>query len=165
MKKMLFSLLLPTLTLVAVSAACAQDMILDDVETSVEPDWARIVIHFAMPVNYISHSPQEHGQLLQIFFSIAGVDAQNISLREEVRNITATPVLPATTITYDPPLSLNLQRDPSTLLVRFDHAVNFDVRPGDDQRSIAIYIPIAPVETRPVDPNRKKSEKTDSPTE
>ncbi len=141
----------------------AQDIILDDVDTSVEPDWVQIRIHFTMPVNYVRHFPQEHGQLLQIFFTIVGLDADNISLREEVRNVPATPAIPATTITYEPPLSLNLQRDPSTLLVRFDRAANYDVRPGEDHRSIVIYMPVVPAETKSTDPAREKPAKKDNP--
>jgi len=139
--------------------ARAQDAILDDVETTVESEWVRIRIHFTLPVNYQRHFPQERGQLLQIFFTVAGLDSQNISLREEVRNISATPVMPATIITYEPPLSLNLQRDPSSLSVRFDRPVNYDVRPGEDHRSIVIYLPIAAAETKPADTAKDKKDK------
>lgn len=139
--------------------ARAQDVILDDVETATETEWTQIRIHFTLPVNYVRHFPQEHGQLLQIFFTIAGLDSKNISLREEVRNISATPVMPAATITYEPPLSLNLQRDPSLLSVKFNRPVNYDVRPGEDHRSLVIYLPIVPVETRPADKAPGKSEK------
>ncbi len=162
MKKLLIGISLLFILLTTVDIACAQDIILDDVDTSVEPNWAQIRIHFTMPVNYVRHFPEEHGQLLQIFFTIVGVDADNLSLREEIRNVQATPVIPATTITYEPPLSLNLQRDPSTLLVRFNHAVNYDIRPGDDQRSIVIYLPVSAVETKPVDPAKNKPMKRDN---
>ena len=144
--------------------AHAQDVILDDVDTSVESEWARISIHFTLPVNYVRHFPQEHGQLLQIFFTVAGMDSQNVSLREEIRNVSATPVMPATIITYEPPLSLNLQRDPSLISVRFDHPVNYDVRPGEDHRSIVIYLPIVPKDTKPADTAKDKSGKKDSPS-
>ena len=143
--------------------ARAQDAILDDVETSAEPEWSQIRVHFTLPVNYVRHFPQERGQLLQIFFTIAGLDSQNISLREEVRNVSATPVMPATTITFEPPLSLNLQRDPSSLSVRFDRPVNYDVRPGDDHRSIVIYLPVMPAEAKPSDAARTKPVKKESP--
>jgi hypothetical protein len=144
--------------------ASAQDVILDDVDTSVESEWARISIHFTLPVNYVRHFPQEHGQLLQIFFTVAGMDSQNISLREEIRNVSATPVMPATTITYEPPLSLNLQRDPSSITVRFDRPVNYAVRPGEDHRSIVIYLPIVPKDTKPADTAKDKPGKKDSPS-
>lgn len=163
MKKTLTSTAFVFIVLAVVGIAHAQDIILDDVDTAVEPDWAQIRIHFTMPVNYVRHFPDERGQLLQIFFTIVGMDAQNVSLREEVRNVPATPVIPGTTITYDPPLSLNLQRDPSTLLVRFDHAVNYDVRPGEDQRSIVIYLPVTPVETNPADAVKDKPLNKNSP--
>jgi len=143
--------------------ARAQDVILDDVDTSVESEWARISIHFTLPVNYVRHFPQERGQLLQIFFTVAGMDSQNISLRDEIRNISATPVMPATTITYEPPLSLNLQRDPSSISVRFDRPVNYDVRPGEDHRSIVIYLPIVPKDAKPADTAKDKPGKKHSP--
>ena len=146
------SLLGLTMLLVAFSGsdiASAQEVLLDDVETSVEPEWALIRVHFTMPINYERHFPQEHGQLLKIFFTITGLDMQDISLRTETRHVPATPVLPATNITFEPPLSRNLQRDPWSLLVRFNRDVNYNVRPGDDNRSIVIYLPIVPVETSP----------------
>lgn len=134
--------------------ASAQEVILDDVETSVEPEWAEIRVHFTMPVNYERHFPREHGRLLKIFFTITGLDMQDVSLRQETRHVSATPVLPATTITLEPPVSLNLQRDPWSLLLEFSRDVNYSVRPGDDNRSIVIYLPIVPVQTRP--PNAPK---------
>jgi hypothetical protein len=163
MKNPLLGLALLFMAFTSSGIARAQDVILDDVDTSVESEWARISIHFTLPVNYVRHFPQERGQLLQIFFTIAGMDSQNISLREEIRNVSATPVMPATTITYDPPLSLNLQRDPSSISVRFDRPVNYDVRPGEDHRSIVIYLPIVPRDTKPANTVKDKPGKKDSP--
>ena len=163
MKKIFLGISLLLMALATGDFARAQDAILDDVETSAEPEWSQIRVHFTLPVNYVRHFPQERGQLLQIFFTIAGLDSQNISLREEVRNVSATPVMPATTITFEPPLSLNLQRDPSSLSVRFDRPVNYDVRPGDDHRSIVIYLPVMPAEAKPSDAARTKPVKKESP--
>jgi hypothetical protein len=151
--------LLPGLTMLFMAIATpgiagAQEVLLDDVETAVEPEWAEIRIHFTMPVNYVSHFPREHGQLLKIFLNIAALDPQDVSLRQETRHISATPVLPATTITLDPPLSLNLQRDPWSLLLRFSREVNYSVRPGEDNRSMVIYLPVVPVETGPATKDR-----------
>lgn len=146
------------ITLLALSAglnlARAQDPLIDDVDTAVEAEWAEIRVNLTMPVNYLRHFPKEHGQLLQIFFTISGMDLQNVSLREDSRHVAATPVIPDTVITFEPPASLNIQRDPSSLSVRFDRDVNYDVRPGDDNRSLVIYIPIVPVENKP--PKTKK---------
>lgn len=124
----------------------AQDVLLDDVESSVESEWAEIRVHFIMPVNYERHFPLEHGELLKIFFTATGPEMKDVSLRKVTRHVSETPVLPDTTITLEPPLSLNLQRDPWSLYVRFNRDVNYSVRPGDDNRSIVIYIPVVPVE-------------------
>jgi hypothetical protein len=164
MKNPLLGVTMLFMAIASPGVARAQDVILDDVDTSVESEWARISIHFTLPVNYVRHFPQEHGQLLQIFFTVAGIDSQNVSLREEIRNISATPVMPATTITYDPPLSLNLQRDPSSISVRFDRPVNYDVRPGEDHRSIVIYLPIVASDTKPADAAKDKPGKKNSPS-
>lgn len=163
MKKSLLGIPLLFMTLATAGIAHAQDVILDDVETATEAEWSQIRIHFTLPVNYVRHFPQERGQLLQIFFTIVGMDTQNISLREEIRNVSGTPVMPTTTITYEPPLSLNLQRDPSSLSVRFSRPVNYDVRPGEDHRSIVIYLPIVPAETKPTDAAPNKPDKKDGP--
>jgi len=164
MKNPLLGVTLLFMALTSSGVARAQDVILDDVDTSVESEWARISIHFTLPVNYVRHFPQERGQLLQIFFTVAGIDSQNISLRDEIRNISATPVMPATTITYEPPLSLNLQRDPSSISVRFDRPINYDVRPGEDHRSIVIYLPIVPTDTKPGGATPGKPKKKESPS-
>ena len=163
MKSPLFGVALLFMAFTCSGIARAQDVILDDVETSVESEWARITIHFTLPVNYVRHFPQERGQLLQIFLTVAGIDSQNVSLREENRNISATPIMPATTITFEPPLSLNLQRDPSVISVRFDRPVNYDVRPGEDHRSIVIYLPIVPSVTAPADMPKERPGTKESP--
>jgi hypothetical protein len=149
MKNPLFGIAMLLMAFAGSGTASAQEVLLDDVETSVEPEWAEIRVHFTVPVNYVNHFPRERGQLLKIFLNVAALDLQDISLRQETRHVSATPVLPAATITFDPPLSLNLQRDPWSLTVRFNRDVNYNVRPGDDNRSIVIYLPIVPVETRP----------------
>jgi hypothetical protein len=149
MKNPLFGIAVLLMAFAGSGIASAQEVLLDDVETSIEPEWAEIRVHFTMPVNYVNHFPRERGQLLKIFLNVAALDLQDISLRQETRHVSATPVLPAATITFDPPLSLNLQRDPWSLTVRFNRDVNYNVRPGDDNRSIVIYLPIVPVETRP----------------
>jgi hypothetical protein len=149
MKNPLFGIAVLLMAFAGSGIASAQEVLLDDVETSIEPEWAEIRVHFTVPVNYVNHFPRERGQLLKIFLNVAALDLQDISLRQETRHVSATPVLPAATITFDPPLSLNLQRDPWSLTVRFNRDVNYNVRPGDDNRSIVIYLPIVPVETRP----------------
>lgn len=149
MKNQLLALTMLFTVIAGPGIANAQEVLLDDVETAVETEWAEIRIRFTMPVNYVSHFPREHGQLLKIFVNVTGPDSQDISLRQETRHVSATPVLPATTITFDPPLSLNLQRDPWSLTVRFNREVNYSVRPGEDNRSIVIYLPVVPAEPGP----------------
>lgn len=149
MKKPLFGIAMLLFAFAGPGIASAQEVLLDDVETSVEPEWAEIRVRFTVPVNYVNHFPLEHGQLLKIFLNVVALDLQDISLRQETRHVSATPVLPAATITFDPPVSLNLHRDPWSLTVRFNRDVSYNVRPGDDNRSIVIYLPVVPVETGP----------------
>jgi len=146
MKRSLLAGMLIFLTMAGLNTARAFDVVLDDVDVQVEPEWGVIRVLFTMPTNYERHFPLEHGELLTIFFSITGLDMQNISLRTETRFIAATPAMPEATITFEPPISRNLQRDPWSLSVRFDRDVTYNVRPGDDNRSILIYIPIVPVQ-------------------
>lgn len=163
MKNPLLGLTMLFMVIAGSGIASAQEVLLDDIETTVESEWAEIRVHFTMPVNYERHFPQERGQLLKIFFTISGLGMQDVSLRTETRHVSATPVLPATTITFEPPLSLNLQRDPWSLLVRFNRDVNYSVRPGDDNRSIVIYLPIVPVETGPADRPRNVPDTKSAP--
>ena len=161
MKNPLFGVAMLFMAITGPGVANAQDSLLDDVDTAIDPEWAQIRVHFTMPVNYVRHFPRERGQQLEIFFTVIGLDMQNISLRDEVRHVAATPVLPGTKITYAPPLSLNLQRDPSSLSVQFDKVVNYNVRPGHDNRSIVIYLPIVPVEKNPPESPREYPDKSD----
>jgi hypothetical protein len=151
-------ILIATSLLLVLAAANvrAQDPLIDDVDTAVESDWAMIRVHFIMPINYVRHFPKDHGQQLQIYFTISGMDTQNLSLLEETRHVSATPVFPDTTIIYAPPVSLHLQRDPSSLSLRFDRDVSYEVRPGDDHRSIVIYLPVVSVQNSPPDSAKEK---------
>jgi hypothetical protein len=161
MKNLLLGVTMLLMAFAGPGIASAQEVLLDDVETSVEPEWAEIRVHFTMPINYERHFPREHGRLLKIFFTITGLDMQDVSLRQETRHVSATPMLPATTITFEPPVSLNLPRDPWSLLLEFSRDVNYSVRPGDDNRSIVIYLPIVPAETGPADrPGKAPAAKT-----
>ena len=147
MKKLLFAITLLCAMSGLTSMGHAQEVLLDDVETSVEPEWAKIRIRFTKPINYERHFPQEHGQLLKIFFTINLLDTQDVSLRREIRQVSATPVLPATKITFEPPVALNLLHDPWSLSLQFDRDVTYNVRPGDDNRSIVVYLPVVPAGT------------------
>jgi hypothetical protein len=134
-------------TLAWVGASCAQETLLDDVETLVEGEWIQVRINFNMPVNYLRHSPTEHGQLVQIFFHLASLDLQNVSLTEERRHVAGTATTPGFTVTYERPVSTDLQRTAMRISVRFDRVVNFSVRPGENNRSLVLLIPIVPKES------------------
>jgi hypothetical protein len=60
MRKILYPMVLMFMVAAAASTARAQEVLLDDVETAVEAEWAEIRVHFTMPVNYERHFPREH---------------------------------------------------------------------------------------------------------
>lgn len=163
MKNLLLGLTMLFMAFAGSGIASAQEVLLDDVETSVEPEWAVIRVRFTKPVNYERHFPREHGQLLKIFFTINLLDPQDISLRPETRQVSATPVLPATKITFEPPVSLNVTRDPWSLSLEFNRDVNYSVRPGDDNRSIVIYLPVQPAGTGPAKASKQTPDAKQAP--
>jgi hypothetical protein len=129
--------------------AQAQAHILDEVETAVDKGVAEIRIRFTVPVRYLRHFPAEHGELLQIYFRVATLDGQELSLRDETHKVRATPALPGFTVTYTHPGSRDIGRDPLYVVLQFDRAVTYKLREGDDNYSINLYVPVTPSESRP----------------
>jgi len=81
MKNPLFGIAMLLMAFAGSGIASAQEVLLDDVETSVEPEWAEIRVHFTVPVNYVNHFPRQRGQLLKLFLNVAALGLQDISLR------------------------------------------------------------------------------------
>ena len=126
----------------------AQDPLLDEVGTRIEGSTAKVRIRFTAQVRYLRHFPLEHGELVQIFFRVITVDGAEISLREEVRRVRATATLPGFTVTYMPPPSHDVLRDPLSVLIQFDRPVSYKVSEGKEKRSLYLTIPITPAATR-----------------
>lgn len=129
--------------LLSVLNAQAQNPLLDEVTTRIDGSTAEVRIRFTMPVQYLYHFPVEHGELVLIFFRVITVNGGEISLREEVRRVRATAVLPGFTVTYVHPPSHDFVLDPLSVLIQFDRPVCYRVSAGKDKRSLYLTIPLA----------------------
>lgn len=130
-------------------ATHSQSVMLDDVESRIDQGMARIQIRFTMPVRYLRHFPQNHGELLRVYFQVVGLSADDISLREESRRIERTATLTGFGVTYVPPNIDNVLANPPSVIVQFDQPENFTVRPSEDDHAIDIYVPLTPSGARP----------------
>ena len=128
--------------------AQAQDPLLDEVGARIEGSTAKVRIRFTARVRYLRHFPLDHGELVNIFFRVITVDGAEISTRTEVRRVRATTTLPGFTVTYMPPPSRDLVRDPASVLIQFDRPVSYRVREGKENRSLYLTIPITPAAAR-----------------
>jgi len=124
--------------------ARAQNPALDDVDSRIEEGIAQVRIRLTFPVRYLRHFPADHGEQLEIYFQAAALSTQDISLHQEVRRVSPTPAIPGFTVTYTPPPLRDLDREPASLLIKFDRPVTFKVSPGDDKESIYLYLPVTP---------------------
>lgn len=103
--------------------------IVERVEAKPAGDETEIVIQFETQVQYLRHAPLGEGSKLNIFFKVIGVDADPVSVIEEI-------MLPSgATFRYPEP--------DSSLLVILPATSTFRVRQGSDGRSISIFVPIA----------------------
>lgn len=99
-----------------------------------------VTVHFMQTLQYLSHTPEDHGNRIIIQFRKSGPRLGNVinqSLGEGVINLKPAPdqapQLSSVTATG------NLNMDPG-LIVEFSRTQNFEVRAGPDARSIKIVL-------------------------
>ena len=118
---------------------------IDRVEVRQAGQEAEIVIWFEARTQYQRHAPLSNGKLLQLFLMQTGTLAPTVSAVPETLTQSAPGLLAApVTLTYP---DLN-----GALSVGFDRKTTWRVKPGQDQRSISIFVPISaqPAKAEPV---------------
>ena len=129
-----------TALLTATSNAHAQ--ILDDIEVRDGGALAEIRIGFALTMRYQTHFPAEHGEMVRVSFQAIALDDPDILRRNESRKSPPNNLIPAFTVTYNYQSSCFAGRDPVCLVIQFDKPVTYKIRPGEDNRSLYLYVPI-----------------------
>lgn len=111
--------------------------VLDRIDVEERSADADIVIRFNERIQYRRHVPKEDGKLLRIFFVLADNYGVEEELMQETLSTRKTDRMPKVTVTY--PELIN------AMLVTFPVSTKFSVRPGTDDKSIIITIPLAPI--------------------
>lgn len=112
----------------------AEAELIDRVEVRKAGQEAEIVIRFESQVQYQRHAPLTNGALLQVFLSLPGGSFTTNSALRETLTQAAPGLLRPFTLTYP---DLN-----GALSIRFDAKTSWRVRPGADQYSLSIFVPI-----------------------
>lgn len=111
--------------------------VLDTIEVARVENSALITIRFATEIQYLRHGPENQGRFLRIFFRVTKPGfVETDVMQETLRSPTASlSLIPRFTVAY--PELVN------GLLVTFAKPTKYSVRPGDDNRSVQIIVPLA----------------------
>ncbi len=110
-----------------------------------------LTIHFALPMQYVSHFPTGSGQELRIQLKPLGInrnDMPALGHNEPILVADLDKLVPLQRIDYEGQYNPNA---PVINLV-FDATVHFDVQPGADFRSIRLLLSRKPLADCPIKP-------------
>lgn len=127
--------LLLTLLLLACPLAGAQ-AVLDRIDVDTREQDAEVVIRFATKIQYQRHVPLHEGREVRVFLRLSETGLSENDLMQETLRVAATERMPGLNVLY--PELIN------GMLVTFTRQTAFSVRPGTDNRSIVITLPLAP---------------------
>lgn len=116
---------------VASPSAIAQ--ILDAIEINRRGKDVEIRIRFTTEIQYLRHTPLGEGKLLRISLRLTNPGFVERDLPQETLDSPETDLVPKFRVTY--PELIN------GMLVTFSQTTKFDVRPGEDARSIIVTVP------------------------
>jgi hypothetical protein len=125
----------------------AGDKTIDRVNVSSNASGPVIVVHFNVPITYLSHAPSSEGSTIQIEvrpFPEPGREAPVIGLKERASAATNEDV-PLTDATYE-----LVTRTAARLTLTFSRSVKFRVTQGGDSRSLEIALTSTRVGSKPV---------------
>jgi hypothetical protein len=125
---------------VVLSISSAYAAVIDRIDVEPRDNEADIVVRFSNKIIYMRHGPQQEGKILRIFFNLTDPTAIESDLMQETFRAPQTEGMPTVTFVY--PELIN------GMLVTFSEKTRYQVRPGSDERSLVITVPLRkPVET------------------
>ncbi len=128
--------LLGVLIATSLLAANAFANVVDSIEIARLADQAQITIRFTTEIQYLRHGPEDEGKFLRVFFRVTKPGfAENEVMQETLRS-PKSDLIPRFTVAY--PEVVN------GMLITFARTTQFSVRPGGDNRSILIFVPLPP---------------------
>ena len=128
------------LTACALFAAVANAQLLDDIEVRSDQGVSEIRLHFTVPVRYIKHFPAERGELIKLYLQVLSLDGTEERDFQEYKRTPSIPHVPAFTVMYSTVRSCLSVRDPLCLDIQFSKPVRFNIRQGEDGRSILLHV-------------------------
>jgi hypothetical protein len=151
MKSFLYGLPLAAVILASGTAAA---QLLDDIEVVTAQGFAEARLKFSTPVRYIRHFPPEHGEIVNIYLQMINPGEFDEPTRQEYKKSPAVGGVPTFTVTYTTEPACQTMRDPVCMVIQFQRPVNYKIRPGGDNRTLLLYIPLPSAEDRPAAPGK-----------
>lgn len=123
--------------------AAGSERFLERLSSETQGDRLVVTVHFMQTLQYLSHTPEEGGDRLTIRFRRSGTVLGNVineALGEGVKRLVPAPgQIPQMRLVT---ASGNLDMDPG-VVIEFNQAQAFEVRPGPNARSIRIALALA----------------------
>lgn len=113
-----------------------QAQILDRIDVVSGDEEAQIVVRFAQKILYQRHAPQNEGKIVRIFIRLVDTNLPEGELMQETLRSPKVARVPNVTVVY--PELVN------GMLVTFSQSTRYNVRPGEDSRSLIITVPLLP---------------------
>lgn len=150
--RLLFGLLA---ALVCVLPAKVSAEIIDDIEIKADQGVLEYRIQFTVPVQYVKHFPQARGELVKLYLQALRLDESGPVDRITYKRMPKLANVPPFTLVYSTVRSCFAVMDPICLDIQFNQPVRFNIRPGEDGRSIILVL-LPDTENRDSSPKRPK---------
>lgn len=120
--------------------AMAGAEIIDDIEVKAEQGVQEYRIHFTVPVQYVKHFPQARGELIKLYLQALRLDESGPVDRVTYKRMPKLANLQPFTLVYSTVRSCFAVMDPICLDIQFNQPVRYNIRPGEDGRSIVLVL-------------------------
>ena len=113
--------------------------VLESIEIVETETGAELRIRFGTPLRYLRHAPHARGQEIQIEIApiaLSALDPPALGISQSLPGPRVSPI-PLVEVLYEG-IRVGSGR---SVIVRFTRTVAFEVRPGDDMRSLVVFVP------------------------
>lgn len=138
--------------LLCLLAMAAQAQLLDDLDVRRDGAEAVLRIRFSVQIQYQRHAPTGEADLVQVYFRITGGEEEAGRVIEEQRRHPASELLPAVSVLYPPQPQAQQRR----IDIQFGSKVRFRIRPGEDNRSLLVIVPLSDEQIAQLAPPRPR---------
>ena len=128
---------------VSLAAYNADEGFLDDMEARSDQGVAEIRMHFTAPVRYIKHFPAEQGEIIKLYLQVLTLEGIEGRGPYVYKRTPSLPQIPPYTVKYSTArtcLAESAERNGLCLDITFIEPVRFRIRPGEDGRTIYLYL-------------------------